>query len=95
PFAATERLLMALVKAGAHRQEMHERIRGHAMQAWDAVRAGGENPLAALLCQDAIITKYFSEDEIRRLMDARSHVGDAPERARWMAKVISETIRAT
>ncbi|MBM3153030.1 MAG: adenylosuccinate lyase, partial [Chloroflexi bacterium] len=55
PFAATERLLMALVKAGAHRQEMHERIRGHAMQAWDAVRAGGENPLAALLCQDAII----------------------------------------
>jgi hypothetical protein len=28
--------------------------------------------------------------EIRRLMDARSHLGDAPARAREMAKTIQE-----
>jgi adenylosuccinate lyase len=92
PFAATERVLMALVKSGADRQEMHERIRSHAMKAWEAVRAGEENPLASLLCKDAIMTEYLSEEELRRLMDARSHLGDAPERAREMAKTIQEII---
>jgi adenylosuccinate lyase len=83
---------MALVKAGADRQEMHERLRGHAMKAWEAIRTGGENPLTALLCKDAILTEYLSEEDIRRLMDARSHVGDAPARAREMAKAIAEIV---
>ena len=47
PFAAIERVLMALGKAGADRQAMHERLRGHAMQAWEAVQAGKPNLLAA------------------------------------------------
>jgi len=90
PFAATERVLMALVKAGADRQEMHERMRSHSMKAWEAVRAGEENPLASLLCKDAILSEYVTEEEIRQLMDARSHLGDAPERAREMAKTVLE-----
>ena len=90
PFAATERVLMGLVKAGADRQEMHARIRGHAMKAWEAIRTGEENPLASLLCKDAILTEYLSEEDIRLLMDAHSHVGDAPLRAREMAKAIRE-----
>jgi adenylosuccinate lyase len=40
PFAATERVMMAAVKAGADRQEMHEVLREQAMTAWGAVRAG-------------------------------------------------------
>ncbi len=93
PFAATERVLMALVKAGADRQEMHERIRNQAMKAWDAVRLGEANPLISAICQDVEITEYLPEGDVRALMDARSHVGDAPERARRMAKVIQETIQ--
>jgi adenylosuccinate lyase len=92
PFAATERVLMALVKAGADRQEMHERLRSHAMKAWDA-RSGGENPLVALLCQDAILTEYLPVEDIRLLMDARSYVGDATERARALAKAIQEIVK--
>ena len=53
PFAATEPLLMALVKAGADRQEMHERIRERSMAAWAAVQRGEANPLADLLAADA------------------------------------------
>jgi adenylosuccinate lyase len=85
PFAATERVLMALVKSGADRQEMHERLRTNAMQAWEAVKRGEENPLTSMLCQDAELTEYLPEQEIRTLMDARSHLGDAPARARQMA----------
>lgn len=90
PFAATERVLMALVKSGADRQEMHERIRTNAMQAWEAVRRGEENPLIDLMRQDVEMAEYLPEEEMRLLMDARSHVGDAPRRARQMAERIQE-----
>jgi adenylosuccinate lyase len=93
PFAATERLLMALVKSGADRQEMHERIRGLSMKAWEAIRQGEQNPLVNSLCQEVEITEYLSEPEIRRLMAASSHVGDAPGRARQMAQVIQAAIQ--
>lgn len=85
PFAASERLLMALVKAGADRQAMHERIRGHALQAWDALQQGRENPLPAALAADPVMGEYLSSQEISRLMDAASYLGDAPQRARRIA----------
>jgi adenylosuccinate lyase len=86
-FAATERLLMMLVKAGANRQEMHEVIRTHSLAAWEALQAdaGCENPLAARLCRDERIARYLASDEVLALLDASAYVGDAPERARAVA----------
>jgi adenylosuccinate lyase len=86
PFAATERVLMALVKSGADRQEMHERIRLKAMQAWETVRRGEENPLVSMICQDTELTKYLPAQEMRTVLDASFYVGDAPRRARQIAK---------
>ncbi|MFC1463721.1 MAG: adenylosuccinate lyase [Candidatus Brachytrichaceae bacterium NZ_4S206] len=86
PFAATERLLMAVTKAGANRQEMHERIREHALAAWAKVSAGEPNPLIASLCADAQITRYISPEAARALLDAGDYVGDAPHRARDLAQ---------
>jgi adenylosuccinate lyase len=93
PFAATERLLMALVKAGADRQAMHEVLRRLSMQAWDVVRHGDPNPLVSLLCQDPQITQYLPQAEILPLMQASQHVGDAPQRAHRLAKEILESIQ--
>jgi adenylosuccinate lyase len=81
PFAAVERLLMALGKAGADRQAMHERLRSHAMDAWNAIQAGQPNPLADLLAQDGELLRYLPEADLRRFMDAAHHLGDAPQRA--------------
>jgi adenylosuccinate lyase len=92
PFAATERVLMALVKAGADRQAVHERVRIQSMKAWETMQQGSENPLAHLLSQDAELTRFLSAGEIRELMDARPHIGDAPDRARSLAKTIQETL---
>jgi adenylosuccinate lyase len=91
-FAASERVLMALVKAGADRQEMHERLRQHAMQAWAAVQAGQANPLAEALAQDGELLRYLSVTQIAELMDAGQHVGDAPQRARGLAATIREVL---
>lgn len=92
PFAATERVLMALARAGADRQEMHERLRLLSMKAWEAVRSGEKNPLVEYLYQEVEITEYLPEGEIRALMAASSQVGNAPEKARQMAKAIREVV---
>ncbi len=92
PFAAVERVLMALGKAGADRQEMHERLRGHALSAWAAVQQGENNPLAALIAGDDEILRYLPQPRLAELMDARGHIGDAPRRARQLVEEILKTL---
>src|SRR6185436_17873496 len=81
PFAATERVLMALVRAGADRQRMHERLREHSLKAWSAVKAGKPNPLANALCADTDLLRHLQPARLRELMDASGHIGTAVERA--------------
>ncbi len=85
PFAATERLLMVAVKAGANRQEMHEVIREHALQAWTEIGAGRSNPLIEALCADARVTRYVDARSARALLEASAYTGNAPQRARLIA----------
>jgi adenylosuccinate lyase len=85
-FAASERLLMELVKAGADRQAMHEVIRSHSMAAWAALTGGQPNPLPDRLSADPQVTAYLPPDRVRSLLHAADYVGDAPERARQMAQ---------
>jgi adenylosuccinate lyase len=91
-FAATERLLMAAVRAGGDRQELHEVIREHSLNAWEAMRQGKSNPLADSLCDDARITRLIPSEQARELLNAETYVGDAPERARRMAQFIRDDI---
>ncbi len=90
PFAAVERVLMALGKAGADRQEMHERLREHALTAWAAIQDGQANPLLELIERDAEIARYLPVERVRTLMDASQHVGDASVRA----KALTQSIRS-
>jgi adenylosuccinate lyase len=93
-FAATERVLMALAKAGADRQVMHEHLRAHSMQAWNAIQAGQDNPLVALICADEEFNGYVGEVSLRKLMDAGEYVGDAPARARALSERIQAALPA-
>jgi adenylosuccinate lyase len=92
PFAATERVLMALVRAGASRQEGHEWIREASLEAWAALRQGEENPLVGLLVGDERIGQYLAADRVRSLMDAGEYVGTAVTRAREFAQTIRQHI---
>jgi adenylosuccinate lyase len=93
PFAATERILMAAVKAGADRQAIHELIRGYAMQAWKIIQAGEDNPLEGFLANDEEIAQYLSTNLVHSLMDYKSHLGDAPERAHKLMLLIHEELK--
>ena len=88
PFAAIERVLMALGKAGADRQEMHERLRQHALQAWTAIQNGKHNPLQEILLEDGEISHFLAAEDLHVLMDYTHYLGDAPRRARLLAQAI-------
>ena len=87
-FAASEPLMLTAARRGGDRQELHDVIREHSMAAWDAIRAGEENPLEDTLCADQRITCWVPEAEARGLMDPTGHVGDAAERARTLAAAV-------
>jgi len=77
PFMATENIIMACVKAGGSRQELHERIRVLSMEAGKNVKMnGGENNLIELIKQDELFKPVWNTlDEI---LDAKSFIGRAP-----------------
>lgn len=91
-FAALERVLMSAVKAGAHRQEMHEHLRTHSLAAWAAITAGQDNPLVEMLVSSRELSVYLPPERIRALLDASAYVGDAPERARSFAEYLRTAI---
>ncbi len=88
PFAATERVMMAVGKLGANRQDMHERLRTHALKTWEEVQSGQKNTLINKLKADSVITGYLSADEIDQLSDVNAYVGIAPQQAIKMAQDI-------
>ena len=77
PFMATENIIMACVKAGGNRQELHERIRVLSMEAGKNVKVnGGENNLIALIKQDETFKPVW--DKLDEILDAKNFIGRAP-----------------
>jgi len=91
PFAATERVLMAMSKAGGNRQHVHERLREHALIAWQAVQIGNPNPLKELIKNDPMF-KELDEKKLNDLFDVKGYTGFAPSRSMSMAEKIKQTI---
>ncbi|MGO1581390.1 MAG: adenylosuccinate lyase [Peptoniphilaceae bacterium] len=74
PFMATENILMEAVKAGGNRQELHEKIRQHSMEAARRVKENGEkNILLELLAEDDDFN--LSKDDLNDILDAKKYIG--------------------
>ncbi len=77
PFMATEAILMAAVKAGGDRQDLHERIRVHSLAAGDRIKKGdGVNDLLGRIRQDEAFAAV--RDRVSELVDPAAFVGRAP-----------------
>jgi len=77
PFLASEHVMMAAVKAGADRQDVHESIRRASRTASEAILAGGENPLRSLLALDPVLGRLAGH--LDDILDPARFVGRAPE----------------
>lgn len=78
PFIATENLLMAAVKKGADRQEMHEIIRQHSMDAATAMKLEGKPcDLLTRLAEDKRF--ILDESQLHDVLNPADYIGRAPE----------------
>jgi adenylosuccinate lyase len=76
PFMATENILMAAVKAGGDRQELHERLRKHSLAAAEQVKVHGRpNDLIARLKADEALAAV----DIDAVLEPAAFIGRAPQ----------------
>ncbi|NLK38005.1 MAG: adenylosuccinate lyase [Epulopiscium sp.] len=78
PFMATENIMMDAVKKGGNRQELHERIRIHSMEAGKMVKSEGKsNDLLQRIAQDDMFG--LTIEELNAIMVPKNFVGRAPQ----------------
>ena len=77
PFMATEYIIMEEVKAGGDRQEIHETIRVHSMEASKKVKMEGkENDLIERIMNDSSLK--MDKSKIAEVLDPKNFIGFAP-----------------
>jgi adenylosuccinate lyase len=92
PFMATENLMMRAVKRGGDRQELHERVRRHALAAGERVKKQGlANDLVDRIAADEAfgVTRLEIEEDLRPEL----YIGRAPEQVdafleEWVGPVL-------
>jgi adenylosuccinate lyase len=90
PFMATEEILMAAVRAGGDRQQLHELIRRHSQAAAEQVKSHGRpNDLIHRLQQDP----SFAKLNISQLCDPAQFVGRSPQQTEHFIISIIDPIR--
>ena len=89
---ATENIMMDAVKRGGNRQQLHEAIRVHSMEAARVVKAeGGENDLLDRIAGDPLFG--VSREELEGILQPEKYVGRAPEQTReFLADVVDPVL---
>jgi adenylosuccinate lyase len=90
PFMATEEILMAGVKAGGDRQELHEAIRRHSQAAAEQVKLHGKpNDLLDRLAEDPALRVV----DLTQIMDPIRYVGRAAQQVEAFVEQVVGPIR--
>jgi adenylosuccinate lyase len=77
PFMATEYIIMEEVKAGGDRQEIHETIRVHSMEASKKVKMEGkDNDLIERIMNDDSLK--FDKSKLMEVLDPKNFIGFSP-----------------
>ena len=89
PFMATENIMMSAVKKGGNRQELHERLRVHAIAAAKVVKEeGADNDLIDRVCADSVFGLH--REEIDEILEPASFTGRAANQVEdYLREVIS------
>ena len=91
PFMITENILMNAVMKGGNRQELHERIRIHSMEAAKQVKEKGlENDLIDRIAQDPAFG--LDPETLRSMLNPSEYVGRAPEQTQEYVDWIRENV---
>ncbi|MBE0450667.1 MAG: adenylosuccinate lyase [Clostridia bacterium] len=92
PFMVTENIIMEAVKKGGDRQELHEAIRVHSMEAGKKVKVEGlENDLLERIEKDPIFN--LSNDDIQLLLNPKDYIGRSSDQVVHFIRKEVEPIR--
>lgn len=90
PFMATENIMMAAVKAGGDRQDLHEKIRIYSREAGARIKQEGlDNDMLDRIKADPAFPEFDAEE----ILDQRKYVGRAPEQVDDFLADIIQPIR--
>ena len=90
PFMASENILMAAVKAGGNRQELHEKIRLHSQAAAAQVKnLGKPNDLVGRLRADVAFTKV----NLDKILNPDMYIGRSPQQVDEFIRDVVTPIR--
>ncbi len=94
PFMASENIMMDAVKKGGDRQELHERIRVHALEAGRNVKdLGLNNNLIDLIAEDPLFG--MSREELVAHMEPSRYIGRCPQQVEdFIAECITPVLGA-
>ena len=94
PFMASENIMMDAVKKGGDRQELHERIRVHALEAGHNVKdLGLSNNLIDLIAEDPLFG--MSREELLAHMEPSRYIGRCPQQVDdFIAEFITPVLEA-
>ncbi len=94
PFMASENIMMDAVKKGGDRQELHERIRVHALEAGRNVKdLGLNNNLIDLIAEDSLFG--MSREELVAHMEPSRYIGRCPQQVEdFISECITPVLEA-
>ena len=85
PFMATENIMMEAVKRGGDRQELHEKIRLHSMDAGKEVKVEGrKNDLIERIAADK--TFGMTLEELQEVLEPKNYIGRSPRQVEEFIK---------
>ena len=90
PFMATENLMMAAVKAGADRQEVHELIRRHSKEAARRIKS---EAAANDLIERLQVEPVFAGIDLDSILDPSRYIGRAPHQVDAFIEKVVDPIR--
>jgi adenylosuccinate lyase len=93
PFMATENILMYCVKKGGDRQQLHERIRIHSVDAAKQIKLGGANNdlIDRILADEAF---NLTKEEMAELICTEQFIGRAKEQTEEFILLAQEVLEA-
>lgn len=82
-----ENVMVELAKKGVGRQQAHEIMRDASMRAFEEGR-----DLADVLLEQAVVTRHFSPQEVRDLLDPHKYIGTAAKQVEKLNKKLQPLI---
>ena len=88
----TEKLLLVCVTKGAHRQEMHEHLRGLCFSLFESQLSGVRRDIKTLVLEDELVSSYLSASDVHEIFEGDGYIGNCEERCSALVQMVRQSL---